>query len=442
VRSFRYLPVLLAASALAGACGKKGPPLAPLHLVPAAVSEITARRSGSEMELRFGLPTTNVNGPGPIDLERVEIYAVTIGAGASPPANRDLLTKGRIVGTIAVRPPPVEGEAQPSASDADKRPAPGDRVTFVEELTAENLKPVVMPGAGGQGPGGTQKPEAGGQGPGATQKPEAGGQGPGATQKPEAGGLAAAGQKPQAGVPATAVGPGLGPQAPVPASPYPLRIYAIRGVSRGGRPGAAAGRVVVPLLTPLAAPTAVNVSYTEKAVVVRWTPPVAEPDGPPVAFNIYRSDADAAPLNTSPSAGIEFEHGGLEFGKEQCYVVRGVQSIQNVSIETEPSAKTCVTPTDTFAPQAPRDVRAVAEPGAINLVWEPNTEADLAGYIVWRGEAPGDTLVPITSQPIRDASYRDTDVKPGVRYIYAVVAVDSATPRNSSAQARQEVTAR
>jgi hypothetical protein len=331
-----------------------------------------------------------------------------------------MLTKGRIVGTIAVRPPPVEGEAPPSASDADKRPAPGDRVTFVEELTAEKLKPVVIPTAPGSrlsvpGQAGAAVPGAPGT---ATTPPSTDPQAPGTPRatspEPRATGL----------------------------EKYPLRVYAIRGVSRGGRPGTAAGRVIVPLLTPLAAPTAVDVSHTEKAVVVRWTPPVAEPDGPPVAFNIYRSDADAAPLNASPVAGIEFEHGGLEFGKEQCYVVRGVQSIQNVSIETEPSAKTCVTATDTFAPQAPRDLRAVAEPGAINLVWEPNTEADLAGYIVWRGEAPGDTLVPITSQPIRDASYRDTEVKAGVRYVYAVVAVDSATPRNSSAQARQEVTAR
>ena len=91
------------------ACGKNGPPLPPLHLVPVAVGELTARRSGDDVELRFSLPTDNANGPGPIDLARIEIYAITIGQGADTPANRDLLVNTRVVGTIAVRPPPVEG---------------------------------------------------------------------------------------------------------------------------------------------------------------------------------------------------------------------------------------------------------------------------------------------------------------------------------------------
>ena len=76
---------------------------------------------------------------------------------------------------------------------------------------------------------------------------------------------------------------------------------------------------------------------------------------------------------------------------------------------------------------------AVAEDGAVSLVWDQNAEADLGGYLVLRGEAPGDTLQPLTPQPIKDASYRDATVKPGVRYVYVVVAVDGATPRNQSA---------
>jgi hypothetical protein len=67
----------------------------------------------------------------------------------------------------------------------------------------------------------------------------------------------------------------------------------------------------------------------------------------------------------------------------------------------------------------------------------------MAGYLVLRGEAPGDTLQPLTPQPIKDTSYRDTTVKPGVRYVYAIVAIDRATPPNRSApSARVEETAR
>ena len=117
--------------------------------------------------------------------------------------------------------------------------------------------------------------------------------------------------------------------------------------------------------------------------------------------------------------------------------------VPSVTLESAPSAPACLTPLDKFPPAAPKGLRAVAEDGAVSLVWDQNTEADLGGYLVLRAEAPGDTLLPLTPQPIADANYRDTTVKPGVRYVYAVVAVDTATPRNPSApSAREEVTAR
>ena len=79
----------------------------------------------------------------------------------------------------------------------------------------------------------------------------------------------------------------------------------------------------------------------------------------------------------------------------------------------------------------------------MNLIWDANTEADLGGYLVLRGEAPGDTLQPLTPQPIHETSFRDTTARPGVRYSYAIVAVDRATPPNRSAlSAKVEETAR
>ncbi len=199
----------------------------------------------------------------------------------------------------------------------------------------------------------------------------------------------------------------------------------------------------MPLVDPVPAPASLGARVTERTVVVSWTPPVAEPGGAPVTFNVYRKDAAAAPLNPAPIAAIEYEHTGVEFGKEQCFVVRSLQAIQNVSIESDASQPACVTPRDTFPPAAPKGLRAVSEAGAVSLVWDASSEADLAGYLVLRAEAPGETLQPLTPKPVREANYRDTTVQPGVRYVYAVVAIDTATPANASAQsAREEVTAR
>ena len=79
----------------------------------------------------------------------------------------------------------------------------------------------------------------------------------------------------------------------------------------------------------------------------------------------------------------------------------------------------------------------------VNLIWDANTEPDLDGYLVLRGEAPGDTLQPLTPAPIHETRYQDRAIKPGVTYFYAIVAVDRATPPNRSAPSnRVQETAR
>ena len=138
-RCYRFPPVAVLLLAGLAACGKKGPPLEPLRLTPAPVGEVAARRYAEEVELRFVLPTANSTGAERIDLDHIEVYAVTVAPGSVTPPNRDLLTKARIVGTIPVRPPLLEGEPEPPPTD--KRPAPGERVRFVEKLTEAALTP-------------------------------------------------------------------------------------------------------------------------------------------------------------------------------------------------------------------------------------------------------------------------------------------------------------
>ena len=133
--------VLVAAAILSVSCGKKGPPLPPLRLVPAPVADVAGRRAAEQIQLRFTLPSRNQNGPGPVQLDRVEIYAVTVAPGAPAPPNRELLTRARLVGTVEVKPEPEEG-AEPDP--ADTRPSPGDRVTFTEAIGPEQLRPVVL----------------------------------------------------------------------------------------------------------------------------------------------------------------------------------------------------------------------------------------------------------------------------------------------------------
>ena len=148
-------------------------------------------------------------------------------------------------------------------------------------------------------------------------------------------------------------------------------------------------------------------------------------------------------LTPQPLAVTTWRDAALAVGSERCYAVRTVETSGTTVVESEASPALCISPTDTFPPKAPTNLAAVASEGAISLIWEANTEPDLAGYIVLRGEASAATLRPLMTEPIKDTTYRDTTTKAGVRYVYTVVAVDAATPQNVSTQSnRVEETAR
>jgi nicotinate-nucleotide--dimethylbenzimidazole phosphoribosyltransferase len=414
-----------------------------------------------------------------------------------------LLTPSHLVGQIAIKPPPSDEETtEPEAPEDDPRPGPGERVTFVEPLGEKQLQPaadvkfqpIPAPAAAAAAAKdtavpGTEKPSTAEAAPTEPPAPAPATEGSPAGQAPaqprpttpppataETQAPAAGTQAPAAGSQAPAPGtqvPAPGTQAPPAAaaaaaalassSPtHPVRVYLVRGVTRKGRPGPPSARMVVPLVDPPPAPGAGSVTFTESAVTLTWIPPVVEPGAPaPLTFNVYAAPrakaapptsvsqppaqpAAPAPINQEPVTQARLEHAGAQPGVEQCFVVRCVVKIGDASVESEPSAPLCVTPKDIFPPGAPKGLAIVAMDGAVmNLIWDANTEPDLAGYVVLRGEAPGDTLQPLTPQPIHETRYTDATVKPGVRYVYAIVALDRAVPQNRSApSARVEETAR
>jgi predicted small lipoprotein YifL len=405
----------LAVLALLVGCGKKGPPLAPLNMAPEAPGTVAARRLGDSVYLQMKVPAKNAAGTGPYSIDRIDVYAVTLAPGAIVPPNRDLLKPEYVVAKIPVAPALDPESATPDTPE--KRPRPGDTVTFVETLTPALLVPQEI------------------------------------TKPPKIDAAAKLPPPPQA---APAV-------PPAPTGPLVLtRLYVLQGVTSNRRPGTPSARLEVPLLSapgparPGAAPT-----WDETSVTVSWQPPASASDEVSgVSYNVYavpaggsadlpagasaKADGSAPiPLNEKPLDATTFAHDGAEAGKEQCFVVRSVATVGTALIESVPSNPICVTPRDTFAPAAPKTLQAVGSAGVVNLIWDANKEADLAGYLVLRGEAPGDRLQPLTPEPIKETRYQDRSVRPGVTYVYAIVAVDRATPPNRSAESnRVQETAR
>ena len=140
-----------------------------------------------------------------------------------------------------------------------------------------------------------------------------------------------------------------------------------------------------------------------------------------------------APLNASPLQASPYEDARVEFGVERCYVVRTVDTLDGFPVQGEASPLACVTPIDTFPPARPAGLMAVGDERAISLIWAASTEEDLGGYLILRGRASDETLQRLIQVPILETTYFDTTVEAGVRYVYAIVAVDTAMPPNESA---------
>jgi hypothetical protein len=82
---------------------------------------------------------------------------------------------------------------------------------------------------------------------------------------------------------------------------------------------------------------------------------------------------------------------------------------------------------DIFPPHVPEGVQAVADPEshAIDLSWTPDSESDIAGYVVYRRET-GSSANPVRVSPpgLVAPSFRDASALPGHSYAYSVSAID------------------
>lgn len=100
---------------------------------------------------------------------------------------------------------------------------------------------------------------------------------------------------------------------------------------------------------------------------------------------------------------------------------------QTVEVASLPSESMTINARDLFPPAVPSGLEAVADPDAhaIDLSWQPDSEADLAGYRVYRREA-GTNGAPVRVSGAVDTvpSFRDVTAAAGHRYLYSVSAVD------------------
>ena len=234
-------------------------------------------------------------------------------------------------------------------------------------------------------------------------------------------------------------------------SPTSNLVYAVNVLNSYGRSAGLSNQVQVPSAPTLPAPENLRARLTAEGVVLSWDPvsPSREIPGVRYAYRVYRRDVAtnhdsvAGEVQVSGEANPTLLDTGFESEKTYDYRVTVVTSVEQATgseqVEGDDSQPARVVAHDVFPPKTPTGLQAVfSGPGQkpfIDLVWAGNSEADLAGYNVYRHEAGGEP-VKINTEPVKTPAFRDSDVVPGRQYFYSISAVDARgneSPRSEEA---------
>ncbi|HEV2279228.1 MAG TPA: fibronectin type III domain-containing protein [Acidobacteriaceae bacterium] len=204
-----------------------------------------------------------------------------------------------------------------------------------------------------------------------------------------------------------------------------------------------------------------------RGVVLHWQPAAAEPG---LVLRIHRS---LIPGSASPGSAKPNEAAGTPPAQEQTLEVdldksdpgqaldsdaaldhvwrytadrvRRVTADQHiVDLAGMPSQPVTIDAKNVFPPAVPSGLAAIAneQARAIDLSWTPNSDRNLAGYIVYRRDDTASTPMERISgnEPVVPATFEDRNVVAGHRYAYAVSAVSQNGIESArSAEVQEEV---
>lgn len=227
--------------------------------------------------------------------------------------------------------------------------------------------------------------------------------------------------------------------------------YFVELKNRNGRSAGPSNAAIVLAGQSPAAVAGLAAEVRKAGVVLRWTPDTTTAAVllhrrllTPAAPKPHKGPLAASPEPIEQKLLVEGDRAGagqaldksIVFGQTYEYRAQRVARVdvngQTLELAGEISAPVRVEAVDVFPPAVPTGLAAVAtaaDSGAgteasIDLSWQPGTEADLAGYEVYRREEESPWQRISGEQPLVAPAFHDTHVLPGHTYIYAVSAVD------------------
>jgi len=191
-------------------------------------------------------------------------------------------------------------------------------------------------------------------------------------------------------------------------------VFAVQVYGAHGRAAGWSNIVVLPVVHPLAVPTGIEGTSVAEGVRLTWK-------GTATSYRIFRRLEGEKTF--SPAADVdkpEWVDTATEYGKPYHYEIQAFQKTgEKTEALSEISPEYSITPKDTFPPAVPAGLTVVPSTASVELVWDRNTESDLAGYRVYRDSK---MIADIGETP----SYSDHAIQSGKVYHYSVSSVDQS----------------
>jgi hypothetical protein len=248
---------------------------------------------------------------------------------------------------------------------------------------------------------------------------------------------------------------------------HPLIYFVELKNNRGRSAGLSNGATVLAGKAPPAL-TGLTAEMAKDGVILRWKPLAAAQEHSTTAVRLQRtlitpavvkpkeglltpSPEPAAqnlliPAGVAPGRALDKD---IRFGETYEYraqrVTRSTVGDETLELAGALSAPVRIHAVNVFPPAVPTALVAVATPAengsplSIDLSWQPDAEADVAGYVVYRREEGTAWQRISPAQPVVGPAFRDEQVEPGHTYDYAVSAVGHdglESARSAEAQER------
>ncbi len=207
-------------------------------------------------------------------------------------------------------------------------------------------------------------------------------------------------------------------------------ILGARVQSRRGRYSEWSNLVRLPVVQPLDAPT-LKAEGSAGGVRVAWAAPQGRSG---MMWRVFRRGPGQQEAQLLGSTSVpEYMDSAAQRGTAYQYTVQAIVKSGDAVAESELSKPVEIAYIDRFPPAAPTGLAAIAGLNSIQLTWNPNSEADLGGYYVYRSE--GGQPFSRAGELLASPSYTDRAVEAGKRYRYAVSAVDQGGNESARAEA-------